>query len=131
MSDTFRISLFGELSLSFQDAPVLGVKSERLQALLAFLLLHRDAPQPRQSIAVALWPDATDTKAKANLRRRLHDLKQNLPGEHWLHIEQKTVQWQSHKEFVLDVAEFQTSLTQARSLEEQTNTDVLKSILLL
>ncbi|MEM9092752.1 MAG: BTAD domain-containing putative transcriptional regulator [Cyanobacteria bacterium P01_F01_bin.53] len=131
MSDNFRINLFGELSLSFQGDPVLGVKSERLQALLSFLLLHRDTPQPRQSIAVALWPDASDANAKANLRRRLHDLKQKLPGEDWLHIEQKTVQWQSHQGFVLDVAEFQMSLTKVHSLGEQANADPQNRIDLL
>ncbi|MEO0770190.1 MAG: BTAD domain-containing putative transcriptional regulator, partial [Cyanobacteria bacterium J06649_4] len=99
----------------------MGVRSERLQALLAFLLLHRSAPQSRQSIAIALWPEASDASAKANLRRRLHDLKQKLPSEDWLHIDQKTVQWQSHQGFVLDVADFQASLSQASSLNERAN----------
>ncbi len=95
------------------------MNSERLQALLAFILLHRDTPQSRQQIAVQLWSDATDADAKANLRRRLHELKQLLPNaDRWLRIETKTVQWVQHPDCFLDVAEFEAAITPTQPTQQ-------------
>jgi hypothetical protein len=33
------------------------------------LLLHRDAPQPRQRLAFLLWPGSTERQAHTNLRK--------------------------------------------------------------
>ena len=45
-----------DLRLSGQQLPRL--ESVRAESLLAYLLLHRDAPQPRQRLAFLLWPGA-------------------------------------------------------------------------
>lgn len=79
MPPSLQIKLLGEFCLTYSGNPIASVNAERLQALLAYILLHRDAPQLRQQIAVQLWPDASNTEAKANLRRRLHELRQLLP----------------------------------------------------
>ena len=118
VSTNLHIQLFGDFCITANGVPISGINSERLQALLAFILLHRDAPQSRQQIAVHLWPDATDADAKANFRRRLHELKQLLPAsERWLLIEPKTVRWIQGKSCFLDVAEFEAAMILAdRSL---------------
>lgn len=111
MSTRLYIKLFGDLCLTANKIPITGMNSERLQALLAFILLHRDAPQSRQQIAVQLWPDATEADAKANLRRRLHELKQLIPeADRWLRIETKTVQWVQDKDCRFDVAQFEAAI---------------------
>jgi hypothetical protein len=46
--------------------PPLG--SARAESLLAYLLLHRDAAQPRQRLAFLLWPDSSEPQARTNLR---------------------------------------------------------------
>ncbi|WP_416676117.1 BTAD domain-containing putative transcriptional regulator [Egbenema bharatensis] len=110
-STDLHIKLFGEFCLIANGLPVAGVNSERLQALLAFLLLHRNTPQPRQQVAVQLWPDVTDADAKANLRRRLHELKQLMPeSDRWLRIEPKTVQWVQNSDCFLDIAAFEAAI---------------------
>lgn len=116
MSSNLQIKLLGEFCLTADGLSITGVNSERLQALLAFILLHRDAPQLRQQIAVYLWPDATDADAKANLRRRLHELKQLLPQiDRWLRVETKTIQWVQNEHYWLDVAEFETAIATSPS----------------
>ena len=72
--------------MSVNGTPVQGLKSERSRTLVALLLLHRHTPQTRSHIAVTLWPESTDAVAKANLRRRLHELKQQLPEGDWLQV---------------------------------------------
>ncbi|KGF71447.1 hypothetical protein DO97_19565 [Neosynechococcus sphagnicola sy1] len=109
---------------------ITGVNSERLQALLAFIVLHRDrdTPQLRQQLAVHLWPDATDTDAKANLRRRLHELKQLIPEiDRWLRVEPKTIQWIQDESCWLDVAEFKAAIAATIPLP-QTPTPLYSSI---
>jgi DNA-binding SARP family transcriptional activator/predicted ATPase len=99
---------------------ITGVNSERLQALLAFIVLHRDVSQLRQQLAVHLWPDVTDTDAKANLRRRLHELKQLIPElDRWLRVEPKTIQWVLTEDCCVDVAQFETAITQSQSAQPQ------------
>lgn len=120
MPTSIQIKLFGEFCLTADGTAITGVSSERLQALLAFILLHRDAPQSRQQVAVHLWPDATDTDAKANLRRRLHELKQLIPdAERWLRVETKTMQWVQGKDCLLDVAQFEAAVAKAGSAQPQ------------
>ncbi len=99
--------------MSVDGTPIQGLKSERLRALVAFLLLHRHAPQTRAHIAVTLWPESTDAVAKANLRRRLHDLKQQLPEGDWLQVSKSTIQWNGQSWFECDVADFENALAQA------------------
>jgi DNA-binding SARP family transcriptional activator/predicted ATPase len=120
VSIRLHIKLFGELCLTANGLPITGVNSERLQALLAFILLHRNAPQLRQQIAVHLWADATDTDARANLRRRLHELKQLIPeADRWLRIETKTVQWIQSEDCCFDVAQFEAAIAQFKLSQQQ------------
>ena len=41
---------------------------QRGTSLLAYLLFHRDTPQPRQHLAFLLWPDSSESQARTNLR---------------------------------------------------------------
>jgi DNA-binding SARP family transcriptional activator/predicted ATPase len=116
VSTNLHIKLLGEFCLTSDERSITGVNSERLQALLTFIVLHREAPQLRQQVAVHLWPDATDTDAKANLRRRLHELKQLIPGiDRWLRVESKTIQWIQDENCWLDVAAFETAIAASLS----------------
>jgi len=91
-----------------------GSYTARLQALLAYLLLHRDAPQQRQHLAFLFWPDNSEAQALTNLRNLLHKLRQVLPTpEQFLQIEQQTVQWRPDAPYTLDVADFEAAAAQA------------------
>jgi DNA-binding SARP family transcriptional activator len=81
---------------------------------LAYLVLHRQAPQSRQHIAFLFWPDSSEAHARANLRQRLHYLHQALPeADHFLHFTAKSAQWRPEASFTLDVAEFERQLALA------------------
>ena len=76
---TLRVRLLGGLDLRLGEAPLPPLDSGRAESLLAYLLLHRDAPQPRQRLAFLLWPDSTEPQARTNLRHVLHTLRRALP----------------------------------------------------
>jgi len=121
---TLHIHLLGDFGLVSADAPVSQITSPRVQALLAYLVLHCHAPQPRQYLAFQLWPDSSEAQARTNLRQLLHALKQTLPeADQFVHADAQTLQWRSDAPFRLDVAEFEQALSQANAPEQEQQRD--------
>jgi DNA-binding SARP family transcriptional activator len=103
-----RIRLLGELDLRLGDEGLPPLESARAESLLAYLLIHRDAPQPRQRLAFLLWPDSTEPQARTNLRKALHNLRRALPGdERFLDVNARTLRWRAEAPYRLDVAAFE------------------------
>lgn len=108
---TLQIRLFGDFQLLYDGNLIPNLHQARLQSLLAYLVLHRDAPQARQRLAFLFWPDSSEAQAHANLRQLLHRLQRVLPAAHdFLRLDTKTVQWRADAAFTLDVAEFECHL---------------------
>jgi hypothetical protein len=42
---------------------------------LTYLVLHRDAPQPRYYLAFLFWPDSPQAQARAKPRKLFHQLQ--------------------------------------------------------
>ncbi len=108
---TLHLRLLGDFSLIYADRQVTSLNSIRLQSLLAYLVLHRDAPQQRQHLAFLFWPDTTEAQARNNLRQLLHQLRQAFPAvEHFLSADTHTLHWHPVTPCHLDVAEFEQML---------------------
>ena len=78
--EAMRIELFNNLLISRAQQPVLSVNTNRLQSLLAYLLLN-EAPQSREHVAFLLWPESVESQARTNLRQLLHHLRRALPAD--------------------------------------------------
>lgn len=129
---TLQIKLLGELSVTYGDRAIAGINTARSQALLAYLILHRHSPQPRQRIAFHLWVDSTETQARTNLRKELSFLRRDLPeADHFLLVESKTLQWLPTAPFTLDVLEFENALKAAESANSDTMQALLKQAIAL
>ncbi len=103
-----RIRLLGEFHWSIGDDAPLVPPPDRLQALLAYLILHSDGPRPRAEVAARLWPETSDAEARANLRRRLHELVRLIPGgERRVAVTPRTVHWLGGEDCRVDVQEFE------------------------
>jgi DNA-binding SARP family transcriptional activator/predicted ATPase len=127
MGPTLHIRLLGDFSLIYGDRQVAGLNSMRLQSLLAYLVLHRDAPQQRRHLAFLFWPDTSEGQARNNLRQLLHQLRQAFPEvEHFLSADKHIVHWQPVTPFHLDVAEFEQALTLANATTRQHDQHVLQ-----
>jgi predicted ATPase/DNA-binding SARP family transcriptional activator/Tfp pilus assembly protein PilF len=115
MTKLLQIQLLGDFRLTYGDELLTTLNAERPQSLLAYLLLHRRAPQPRQHIAFLLWPDSSESQARSNLRNLLHGLRQTLPNAAtFLLTDTLTLQWNPDAPFTLDVALFDAALAQAK-----------------
>jgi DNA-binding SARP family transcriptional activator len=62
-----RINLFGNLRVSLEGRPVTAFNTNRLRSLFAYLILHGDAPQPRERLAFLQWPASSEAQARTNL----------------------------------------------------------------
>ena len=115
-----KISLFGNLEISFAGQLVTTVNKSRLQSLIAYLILHGDAPQPRERLAFLLWPASSESQARTNLRQLLHHLKRALPAEcNFLVTDHFSVHWRLDPSCAIDVVEFQTAIAQAGSAQTE------------
>src|ERR1700729_1762151 len=109
-----RISLFGNLRISFAGRPVTAVNTNRLQSLIAYLILHADKPQPRERLAFLLWPASSESQARTNLRQLLHHLKRALPPEcNLLVTDHFAVQWRRDASCTVDTVVFQNAIEEA------------------
>lgn len=106
-----RIQFLGSFQLYYNNEPVADLKSIRLQSLLAYLVLNRNAPQSRQQIAYQLWPVSNESQARTNLRKLFLQLRRNLPdSDNFLVFDNQVIQWRTGAPFALDVDEVQKRL---------------------
>jgi WD40 repeat protein/DNA-binding SARP family transcriptional activator len=116
-SPALQIQLLDGFSLLYRGEVVAGFTNERCQALLAYLIIHREVPRSRQQIASGLYPDMFEAQSRTALRKDLYNLRQGLPeAEHFLHIEAQLVQWNQAADCSLDVAEFEAALDRANTI---------------
>ena len=77
---SIRIELFNNLLITCAQQPVVSVNTNRLQSLLAWLILHSESAQSREQLAFLLWPESSESQARTNLRQLLHHLRRALPA---------------------------------------------------
>lgn len=125
-----RVQLLGTFRLVYDDSPIQGVNTLRLQSLLAYLILHADAPQSRQHLAFLLWPDSDESHARNNLRQFLHQLRQALPAPtRFLMSDSSVVCWKMDPRQVVDVQHFEHALREADVAEQSGDIDASRQAL--
>jgi DNA-binding SARP family transcriptional activator len=127
---TLDIQLLGDFRLAYGGKSITGIDTSRPQSVLAYLLLHRQAPQLRHHVAFALWPASTESQAHTNLRKQIHHLRRSLPdSERFLHVDGNTVQWRAGAPFTLDVAAFEREIAAAERTRESNSTSATQATL--
>ena len=118
MTSELHVQLLGGFLIENGDGPLSGVDSPRLQSLLAYLLLHREAPLSRQHLSFLFWPDSTEAQARTNLRKQIYNLRRTVPdADQHLYADSLTVRWHTDSPLALDVAQFEACLVEAGEAE--------------
>ncbi len=111
MAKVLEIQLLGNFHLVYGGKPVSGLDSPRLQSFLAYLLLNRDSPLPRQQLSFLFWPDSSESQSRTNLRNLLYRLREALPAaDDYLEIGTQTIAWKHESRFSLDLDVFSTAV---------------------
>ncbi|MGD8814698.1 MAG: DUF2791 family P-loop domain-containing protein, partial [Anaerolineales bacterium] len=107
MSD-LQIRLLGQFKVTLQGEVVSNFASDKVRALLAYLVSESNVPHRRETLAHLLWPDKPDATARASLRQALSNLRKAL-GDHQadpphLLISRQDIQFNSKSDAWIDVA---------------------------
>ncbi|MGE5334427.1 MAG: BTAD domain-containing putative transcriptional regulator, partial [Nitrososphaerota archaeon] len=128
MPPLLRVRLLGDFNITCDGIVIEGINTPRLQSLVAYLVLHRDAPQLRQHLAFVFWPDASEAQARNNLRQLIHVLRHTLPSESdYLAIDNRTLQWRRDAPLQLDVDEFERALAGLDSAKHQGDASAIQA----
>ena len=100
-----------------------GLAACKVQELFCYLLLHRDRPHPRETLASLLWGDAPTIQSKKYLRQTLWQLQTALDAPpaapvagQVLEVEADWVQLRSATDLWLDVAVFEQASLQSQGV---------------
>src|SRR5437867_11991544 len=75
------LNLFGPLRVAIHGEPMPHVRSRSIEWLLALLALRHGRSVERSWLAGTLWPDTEESRALANLRNGLMNLRKALGAE--------------------------------------------------
>ena len=80
---TTRIALFGALEITHRNAPPLRPPTQRVLALLGYLIAHHNVPQSRDKLVDLLWPDLLPRQGRRMLSDSLWRARRMLtpPGQ--------------------------------------------------
>jgi DNA-binding SARP family transcriptional activator len=123
------IRLFGSLQVTLDGKPVEGFASDKVRALLAYLVMSPDQPQRREKLAGLLWPEFPELSARTNLRNALANLRKVIGDQYasppFLHITRQTIQFNKKSDHWLDVDAFTSTLAASQpeleALQEAAN----------
>jgi DNA-binding SARP family transcriptional activator len=73
-----RISLFGKFVLQAGERQILAFESRKVDELFCYLLLYREKPHPRETLADLLWGETTTSQSKNYLRKAIWQLQTAL-----------------------------------------------------
>ena len=116
---TLKIQLFGKFTVSCDGRELAGLEAGKAQELLCYLLVNRERPHPRETLAGLLWGDASTERSKKYLRQALWHLqcvldeggesaRTVLRAEHdWVQLDERAEVW-------LDVGDFERAFEAAR-----------------
>ena len=112
------LSLMGGFEARLDGIPILGFKTDKARALLAYLVVEQARPYRRQALAGLFWPGYLESSARASLRHALANLRQVLSDESssspYLLVEGETIQFNPSSDHWLDVQAFHSLLKDDR-----------------
>ncbi len=99
-----ELSLLGPFQATLNHKPVTGFESNKVWALLAYLMVEDGRPHSRDVLAALLWPDQPQRNARNNLRYALADLRQKISDAKtaYLSITRETIQFNQLSDCWLD-----------------------------
>lgn len=106
-----RVSLLGPFHATSAPAGALVSEGERVQRLLAYLLLHRGRPQSRDAVGRLLWASASPDQQRKGLRQALWKLQSTVlgPGNGALTADPEYLLVDSGSDLWLDLSEFEAA----------------------
>jgi DNA-binding SARP family transcriptional activator len=108
------VRLLGPFEVTIDGAPVTAFEYAKVRALLAYLAVESQRPQPRAELATLLWPEQPERSARGSLSQALTTLRNALGDKTAdrpvLLADVQSVQLDPRSAVLVDVTQFLTSL---------------------
>ncbi len=105
-----EIGLLGPFRAVLNGENITGFDSDKVRALLAYLVVDGDQPHRREKLAGLLWPDYPESSARTSLRRALTNLRQVIDDKNakpaYLNITRQSIRFNQKSDFYSDVRAF-------------------------
>ena len=117
-----KVRLFGRFKVQANGQEVDCFLSTKARELFCYLLLHRNRPHPRESLATLFWGECTPEQTRKYMRQTLWQLQtalHQLPGDESLdvmRVEKGSVQLDPGRDLWLDVDDFEQSFLPVKGL---------------
>jgi DNA-binding SARP family transcriptional activator/tetratricopeptide (TPR) repeat protein len=114
------VRLFGHLEVALHGRRLTFPTPRKSLQVLAYLLLHREAPVSREYLAFLLYPDDEEGAARAKLRATLSEFPKILPSlaDRCISIDTDKVAWNPDVDLWLDVDAFDKAANDRAGLAE-------------
>jgi DNA-binding SARP family transcriptional activator len=116
-----KICLFGKFSIQRDEPPATQLESPKVQEFFSYLLLHRNRPHARETLANILWGENTTALSKKYLRQALWHLQNALDqenesdGKRFLLVEPDWIRLNMQADIWLDIDVFERAFALVRS----------------
>jgi DNA-binding SARP family transcriptional activator len=116
------VYLFGKFSVECENRVWQLAEAAKERELFCYLLIHRNRPHPRESLANLLWSETTTEKSKKYLRQalwHLHGAFEKLDikfNNQVIQVEHDWVQLNSNENLRLDVSQFEETYKSIRDV---------------
>jgi DNA-binding SARP family transcriptional activator len=105
------IRLLGGFEAVLDGNPLVGFESDKVRALLAYLVMYAGWSQRREKLTGLLWPDSPESAARASLRNALANLRQAIGDRQakspFLCVTRQAITLEGAGDYWLDVADFE------------------------
>ncbi len=108
MAGELKVELLGQFRVSLDDVELKELDTERVRALLTRLVLSAGRSVDRAELAFGFWPDATESRARGNLRGLLHFVGKRGPQlAPFLEVGDRSLAWRVDAGAWVDLLEFE------------------------
>ncbi len=108
---TLRLYFLSTLDIRYDDQQLPKPPTLKSQSLLAYLILHRHRPQPRDRLIGLFWGDRPERKARHSLSTALWHIRRCLPDDIPILSNPHTAQFDPQSDLWLDVDEFESQVS--------------------
>ncbi len=115
-----RINLFGSFQVHLNEAPITKFESNKVRALLAYLIVESQEAHSREILAALFWPEMSAKRASSNLSQALYNLRNLIQDPQinpaYLLRSRESVQFNPESDYWLDIEQFNRNLIRDQAL---------------
>ncbi len=118
------LKLFSDFKINLDDEIVVGIKTNKARALLAYLALEANRSHRRSVLAEFFWPNKPAGAGRNSLKQALSNIRNTLEDQDsaspFLLVDREEIQFNSGSNYWIDTQEFATLIKDTRTHQHQT-----------